>query len=221
MTQVLDGIEVVVFDVLGTLVDEPGGLAAQIAAATGSEDADLLAADWQRFVGQQQERIARGERPYAPSSQIDAEAAAAAGSAELATATRRLPAWDDSAAEVSRLAERVTVLGLSNADAATLEALGRHAHLRWHRAVSAERVSAYKPDAAVYRAAIDDAGVPPERILMVAAHAWDLRGAQQAGMRTTYVPRPGGDAPASEDRFDASFGTLAELVDAVIAGTRH
>ncbi|MFE6997192.1 haloacid dehalogenase type II [Microbacterium sp. NPDC057659] len=219
MTQVLHGIEVVVFDVLGTLVDEPGGLAAQI-AATGEEDPARWVDDWQQYVADQQARIARGERPYAPSSILDAEVAARVGVPALTTVTRSLPAWDDSAHEVARLAQHVTVLGLSNADAATLQALGRHADLRWHRAVSAERVAAYKPDAAVYRAAIDDAAVPPSRILMVAAHAWDLRGAARAGMRTAYVPRPGGDAPMSDDRFDGSFGTLAELVDAVVTGTR-
>ena len=30
------------------------------------------------------------------------------------------------------------------------------------------------------------------RLLMVAAHAWDLRGAQAVGMRTAYVERPVG-----------------------------
>lgn len=48
---------------------------------------------------------------------------------------------------------------------------------------------------------------------MVAAHAWDLRGAREAGLRTAYVARPVGDPPASSDRFDLHATGLAELAD--------
>ena len=65
------------------------------------------------------------------------------------------------------------------------------AGLRWHTALSTEAVRSYKPDPAVYRMAIECADRPPERMLMVAAHAWDLRGARAAGMRTAYLHRPG------------------------------
>jgi 2-haloacid dehalogenase len=46
---------------------------------------------------------------------------------------------------------------------------------------------------------------------MVAAHAWDLRGA--VGMRTTYVATPVGDPPVAGDRFDPHADGLAELTD--------
>ncbi len=51
---------------------------------------------------------------------------------------------------------------------------------------------------------------------MVAAHAWDLRGAQAVGMRTAYVRRPVGDPPVSTDSFDLhadGLDHLAELVE--------
>lgn len=48
---------------------------------------------------------------------------------------------------------------------------------------------------------------------MVAAHAWDLRGAAAAGMRTAYVERPNGDPPSAEDSFDFTATSLAELAD--------
>ncbi|GHH42960.1 hypothetical protein HNQ79_002380 [Streptomyces candidus] len=48
---------------------------------------------------------------------------------------------------------------------------------------------------------------------MVAAHAWDLRGAQGLGMRTAYVARPVGDPPASSDGFDLHAVDLADLAD--------
>lgn len=48
-------------------------------------------------------------------------------------------------------------------------------------------------------------------VKMVAAHAWDLRGAQDLGLRTAYVARPVGDPPALPDRFDLHADGLADL----------
>jgi 2-haloacid dehalogenase len=47
--------------------------------------------------------------------------------------------------------------------------------------------------------------------IMVAAHAWDLRAAKAAGMRTAYVPRPNGDPPVPRERFDIHAVDLEDL----------
>ncbi|GAB3999980.1 haloacid dehalogenase type II [Glycomyces albus] len=217
-------IEAIVFDVLGTMVDEPSGLRAAIGGAVpGADEAsveDLLAV-WRRQVEREQARMARGERAYADTAVLDREAAEAvaerAGIASseavaiLAEAGRRLPAWDDSAAGLEQLSRRFPVLGLSNACRAALLRLNAHAGLRWHQVLSAEEARAYKPAPEVYRLAVEAVRCPPERLLMVAAHAWDLRGAQEAGMRTAYVERPVGDPPSADDAFDLHCGGLDEL----------
>jgi 2-haloacid dehalogenase len=224
----VDSIEVIVFDVLGTLVDEPGGLTAAIRdAVPASDDAsvDALLTAWQQHVELEQQRIRQGHRRYANSEIIDREAARrvadrarladAATVARLATAGQRLPPWGDSVAGLERLARRFPVLGLSNASRTALLRLDAYAGLRWHQALSAEAVLAYKPAPEVYELAIDTAACPPARMLMVAAHAWDLRGAQACGMRTAYVRRPVGDPPTSSDAFDWRFNGLDELVTAL------
>ncbi|MEU1802441.1 haloacid dehalogenase type II [Streptomyces sp. NPDC019937] len=224
------GIEVVVFDVLGTLVDEPEGLRAALREALPTADeasVDALLTMWQRHVEREQRRIAHGHRAYATPETLDAEAAARvahhaglsdpAAIARLATAGQRLPPWGDSAAGLDTLARHFPVLGLSNAGRTALPRLNAHAGLRWHQALSAEAAQAYKPAPEVYRLALDAAGCPPERVLMVAAHAWDLRGAQATGMRTAYVRRPVGDPPTGSDVFDGQFGGLDELVTALTA----
>ena len=227
MAEISD-IDVVVFDVLGTLVDEPRGLRAAIrGAAPASDDAtvDSLLAAWQQHVESEQQRIAQGQRAYVNTQVIDREAAqlvadgAGVGDpevvAELATAGQRLPPWDDSVAGLERLALHFPLVGLSNAGRTALLRLNAHAGLRWHAALSAESARAYKPSPAVYQLAIDAAGCPPDRVLMVAAHAWDLRGAQAMGMRTAYVQRPVGDPPSSSDAFDRRFDGLDGLVTAL------
>lgn len=223
-------IEVVVFDVLGTMVDEPGGLRAAIRdAVPASDDAlvDQLLTVWQEHVEHEQQRIEEQSRAYANTEIIDREAAQRvadcagltdpAAIERLATAGQRLKSWDDSVAGLTRLARRFPVLGLSNASRATLLRLNAYAGLRWHQALSAEDARAYKPAPEVYQLAVDAAGCPPERVLLVAAHAWDLRGAQAAGMRTAHVQRPGGDPPKRTDTFNWRSEGLNELVAALTA----
>jgi 2-haloacid dehalogenase len=221
-------IDVVVFDVLGTLVDEPRGLRAAIHEALPASDeaaVDDLLALWQQHCEDEQRRIRQGLRAYVSTETLDAEAARRVAGraglsdpaviARLATAGQRLPPWPDSVAGLEQLARRFPLVGLSNAGRTALLRLNAHAGLRWHQALSAEAAQAYKPAPEVYRLALDAAGCPPERVLMVAAHAWDLRGAQAAGMRTAYVRRPVGDPPTSDDAFDWRFDELDQLVSSL------
>ena len=220
-------IEAVVFDVLGTMVDEPRGLADAIREAAPDADTAELVALWQQHVEREQDGIVKGERPFATTDAIDSEAAGAVAEragitdaavlARLATAGRRHPAWEDSAAGLERIARRYPVVALSNANRTALLHLTANAGLRWHQALSAEDVRTYKPAPEVYRLAAEAVGCPPERLLMVAAHAWDLRGAQGIGMRTAYVRRPIGDAPTPDDTFDWQAESLGELAEALEA----
>ncbi|WP_407317953.1 haloacid dehalogenase type II [Isoptericola halotolerans] len=224
----LQGVEVVVLDVLGTLVDEPGGLRAAIREAAPGRDepaVDELFAAWTRHRDREQGRVARGERAYASTDVIDREAAEEvadragltdpAAVDRLATAARRLSPWPDTVAALERLAGRLPVLALSDASHATLMRLGAHAGLRWHLALSGEAVRAYKPAREVYRLALDAAGSRPDRVLMVAAHGWDLRAARACGLRTAWVRRPVGAAPTAGDDVDSRFDGLDELATAL------
>ncbi|GAA4927618.1 2-haloacid dehalogenase [Actinomycetospora succinea] len=208
-------VDTVVFDVLGTLVDQEGGLREALAGRV-PDVADAVAR-WQRYIAGEHRRVVAGERPYVPADVLDREAAehvVGERADDLADVTARLDAWPDTAEILERLAATHEVVALSNADHATLLRLDAHAGLRWHAALSTEAVRSYKPDPAVYRLAIERVARPPARILMVAAHAWDLRGAQAAGMRTAFLDRPGADAPTAQDRFDHHVTSAGELLAA-------
>lgn len=217
-------IDTLVFDVLGTLVDEPAGIRAGIRELDPTLDAastERLLSLWQQHIDREQRRVLDGSRPHVTSDVLDREAArlvadaagvddpAAVGT--LALSGRRLPPWPDTVAGLARLAEQFALIGLSNASRTALLGINAHAGLRWHQALSAEDARTYKPDPAVYQLAVTASGLPPERLLMVATHAWDLRGAQALGLRTAYVTRPVGDPPASSDRFDLHADDLAGL----------
>jgi 2-haloacid dehalogenase len=225
-------IDLVVFDILGTLVNEPGGLHSgirELAPGGSAEHTDDLVEMWLHHVAEQQDRMLDGRRLYANSDVVDREAAElvaakcgltdAAAIDRLATAERRLDPWPDTVEALERLAQHLPLVGLSNASRATLTRLNAHAGLRWHYLFSAEDAQSYKPAPEVYRLALDVAGGAPERVLMVAAHAWDLRAAQELGLRTAYVQRPVGDPPLATDSFDHHAASLADLVTAILGGT--
>lgn len=218
-------LELVVFDILGTLVDEPGGLRRSIRELSPVESGDHvddLVDMWQSYVARQQQKMLDGHRPYADSDVVDREAAELVADkcgvtdtgaiGRLATAARRLDPWPGTIGSLDQLAQKLPVVGLSNASRATLTRLNAHAGLRWHYVLSAEDAQSYKPAPEVYRLAADIVGDAPERVLMVAAHAWDLRGAQAVGLRTAYVERPVTDPPLATDSFDYHAASLAGLV---------
>lgn len=213
---------VVVFDVLGTLVDQAGSLQRLVAAATGiSGRAAATAVDaWLDHVARAERAIVERRRAFVRGHVLNAEAVtrlAADGLLppghhhELATAFQRLRPWPDTVTGLDRLAAAVTVLGLSNASRRDLTGLSAATGMRWHQLLSAEDADTVKPDPAVYElalSAVPAAAAPP---FMAAAHAWDLRAAAAAGMRTAYVPRPAGDPPRPDDHFDLVADDLADL----------
>lgn len=226
MTTAALDVDAIVFDVLGTLVDEQTGLSAALhqhlpADLTGATDVGSLVQAWVDRVGVAQADVVANRRPYLTSATLNHEVAtavlAAAGShdpllvPQVATAAGRPPAWPDSAAGLERLGDRYPVVALSNACRSDLLQLNAHAGLRFHLALSAESVRTYKPSPAVYELAVAASGLPAHRLLMVAAHAWDLRGARAVGMRTAYVARPVGDPPRDGECFDVHADDLEDL----------
>lgn len=212
----------VVFDVLGTLVDQAGSLRRSVAAATGwrGADADNLVARWLDDVAARERKIIAGDAEFVPSHDLDSAALAqlvaddalsAHLSAPLATASRKLEPWPDSVEGLARLAEDMIGGGLSNASHQVLSALVEASGMRWHLTLSAEDANTYKPASAIYQLALAAAPAGSGPPYLVAAHAWDLRAAADAGLRTAYVPRPGGDSPRLDDHFDIYAADLADL----------
>jgi 2-haloacid dehalogenase len=223
-----DGITTLLFDVLGTVVDEGGSIAAEAsvalaAAGAGPDAGPRLGDEWMRCLDALIDQVRTGEAPWR-SSQVLRRAALddaaratgldglpAAVLNDLARAGHRFRPWPDSAQALHTLARSFTVVALSNADLAELAGIFAAGGLTWHCVLSGELVQAYKPDPAVYRMALNLLDLDPGQTMMVAAHPWDLRAAAQHGMRTGYVARPGEAAPGASDRFDVHAKDFADL----------
>jgi 2-haloacid dehalogenase len=228
-----DEIRTLVFDVLGTVVDEAGSIEAETAVALAGagarpDESRLLAAEWTRRTEALTGAVAAGEAPWRSNDDLRRaalhEAAADAGLDglpaavldDLALAGHRLRPWPDSPAALHALAGAATVVALSNASLAQLADMSAAGGLAWHGVLSGELARAYKPDPAVYRMVLDLLGLNPAHTMMVAAHPWDLRAAAAHGLRTAYVSRPGEGVPADDDHFDIRAAGLAGLVGAII-----
>jgi 2-haloacid dehalogenase len=227
------GIRTLVFDVLGTVVDEAGSIADETASALAAAGADpsrgpKLAEGWTRRVDALTSQISSGAAPWRSNDALRRaalrDAAAATGLDglphpvldDLTLAGHRLQPWPDSARALRALTEAFTVVALSNADLAQLTDISAAGGLTWHCVLSAEMAQACKPDPAVYRMALDLLRLSPQETMMVAAHPWDLRAAAVHGMSTAYVARPGEGALKPEDRFDVEATDLADLARLLI-----
>ena len=56
---------------------------------------------------------------------------------------------------------------------------------------SIEDIKIYKPDLRAYEWVLKKLNVAPNEAMMIAAHGWDVAGAKQAGLQTTFIARPG------------------------------
>jgi 2-haloacid dehalogenase len=118
---------------------------------------------------------------------------------------------------LERLRKRFILATLSNGNVKLLVDLARHAKLPWDLILSSEIVRAYKPDRKMYQSAVDLLSLQPHEIMMVAAHQYDLRAAQELGFRSAFVMRPLEHGPEAtidltiDDSFDVVANDLVDL----------
>jgi 2-haloacid dehalogenase len=112
----------------------------------------------------------------------------------LGAAMRSLPAHREVPGALSALRDRgQRVVALGNSPAAVIDAQLEGAGLRplLDGVYSVELAGMLKPGPAPYRHVLESEGVDATGAVMVAAHDWDIAGAQAVGMRTAFVARGG------------------------------
>lgn len=85
------------------------------------------------------------------------------------------------------------------------------------RTLTSESVRAWKPSREAYLWAAGVCGVPPERMALVAAHGWDVLGAERAGLTGAWFPRGERVYPPAFPAPAVVAGDLAGAVDALLA----
>ena len=203
---VASNIKALTFDVFGTVVDWRTSVTreGELLGASKGIQADWVgfADAWRAGYGPAMDRVRSGELPWA---NIDGLHRAIldrllaefgiTGLSEAETdhfnrAWHRLDPWPDVLPGLDRLRKRFVIATLSNGNVALLTNMAKRAGLPWDCILSSELARRYKPDPEVYVTAAELLGLGTDEVMMVAAHAFDLKAAQAVGMRAAYVSRP-------------------------------
>ena len=193
------------FDIFGTVMNLTGSLAppaGEFLAAHGSElSGDEFYAQWrarQRIEQYQDNLLMLGHSGYLETCRrafvyclrMNRVAHSDAAVDAFMDVYRRLQPYDDAIDGLRRLSERYLLVALSNGQQWYLvEVLGNRVPVEFDAIISVEQVGAFKPSPGIYRKAIQHLGCEPGEIMMVAAHSFDILGAQACGFRAAYVDR--------------------------------
>ena len=221
-------IRALVFDVLGTVVDEDGTVrreaeAMLAASALPTEELSPFLDEWDAEMGSRMDAVRTGDADWTDGDTIRGAAlrdtvrsrgweVPAPVLQGLATVGHRLNPWPDSVAALERLSQHRPVVALTNGSFPQMVDAFVHAGLRWTLVLSADLVETFKPAVAMYRLPPTHLGISAEQMLFVAAHPWDLDAAAAEGYRTALIRRPGTSAD-EDDRFDLSVPTIRDLAD--------
>jgi 2-haloacid dehalogenase len=228
-----DDVQVLAFDVFGTVVDWRGSIARELDSLGLGVDSGAFADAWRSRYQPAMQAVRSGARRWVRldvlhRENLDATLAAFGVGEHLDEAARvalnlawhRLDPWPEARAGLGRLKSRFVITPLSNGNVGLLTRMAKRAALPWDCVLSAEVYRAYKPEPGAYLGVADTFDIAPEQVMMVAAHAADLRAAAACGLRTAYVDRPlefgpnkRGDVPREGDCFDfncTGFDDLAE-----------
>jgi FMN hydrolase / 5-amino-6-(5-phospho-D-ribitylamino)uracil phosphatase len=121
----------------------------------------------------------------------------------------RVELYADAQPALAWLASRYPVVAVSNGNADVRRVgLGEY----FHADLSAQELGVGKPDARIFHAAADAAGVRPDEVLHVGDDAaLDIVGGLRAGLQTAWVNRAGGKWPHADCHPHASVTDLSQL----------
>ena len=195
-------VQILAFDVFGTVVDWHSGIAREVRALRPSMDGGEFALAWRAGYQPAMRRVMSGELSWTLiddlhrlilDSLLDRFGLGDLTEAQkqhLNKAWHRLDPWPDVVAGLTRLKTRYTICTLSNGNVGLLTHMAKRAGLPWDCILSAEVFRAYKPDPATYLGVARVFAVEPAQVMLVAAHHDDLAAARACGLQTAYIERP-------------------------------
>ena len=227
------GVQALLFDTYGTVVDWREGVLDALLALGRARG---LGVDWEAFLADWNarpilDRVNSGEIPWMTMESIHRQTLEEPLTRyritgltdreidQLVHARWRLRPWPDAVPGLTRLKQRYVISPLSNASFIGMVRLAKFAGLPWDCVITAENARCYKPRPEVYRTALSLLGLRADQVMMVAAHNYDLRAAQDEGLRTAFVPRPTEYGPGQstdltpEGTWDIVAGSFLALAD--------
>ena len=198
-------VHTLTFDLFGTVLDLTGGLVPSLREYFRQEkltvDAGQFWKDWrarQRIEQYQDTLLRLGHHGYLETAlralfftckryKIPAESEKLK---PLVNCFGNLSVFEDAQLGLCRLSQKFRLVALSNGDQWLVDRFVRHKLPGgFERSLSVDSVGHFKPHPSVYRMAVKELDCNPEEIMMVAAHSFDVFGAQACGFQGAYVNR--------------------------------
>lgn len=197
-------IKAVFFDFMGTCLDWHSGTVKSIPQSIPEAERSTLAIEWRHsYFDANAARLAANqptedfdltlhetldallEKHVEHKALFDQET-----KGKCVAAWHSMPAWPDVPAAIAQLkAAGYEVFVHGNGTTRLQLDLCKSAGLSFNMIFSSELMGVYKPALRSYRRVLELVRVRPEESVLVAAHAYDTRGAKEAGMRTVYIHR--------------------------------
>jgi 2-haloacid dehalogenase len=133
----------------------------------------------------------------------------------IVTPLLQLPPHSDVKAGLAALkAQGYKLVSLTNSSNKGVKAQFENAGLMsfFDERYSIEDIKIYKPDLRSYEWVLKQLNVAPNEAMMIAAHGWDVAGAKEAGLQTTFIARPGKALYPLAKKPDNVVKDLSELV---------
>ena len=220
------------FDIFGTVMDLSGSLAGpagEFLAAHGSEmSGQAFYPEWrerQRIEQYQDNLLMLGHSGYLETCRrafvycLKKHNIAYSNDdvREFMGVYKNLQPYADAVEGLRSLAGRFKLVALSNGEQWYLEELlGNNVPVEFGAIISVDLVGAFKPSPGIYRKAVQQLRCEPGQIMMVAAHAFDILGAQACGFKAAYVNRYKLPTEDSEYQPDIIVDDFVELADQLL-----
>ncbi|KAM0543462.1 hypothetical protein ACHAPJ_012326 [Fusarium lateritium] len=219
-------IKAVFFDFMGTCLNWHSSVVAALPAEVPKSEASKLALEWRRrYFIENSERLAQKLEPeniddtlirvldrileqlpdYKPFFDERVKE-------QLIKAWHSQPAWPEVQKAIQSIRDDLGLEVFVHANGTTRLQLDltRYAGLNFNMLFSSQLLGVYKPDPEAYNKALRLVKLNAEEVVMVAAHAYDLRGAQNVGIKTIYIHRWTDDVDENMDKVRREFGAFLE-----------
>lgn len=231
-------ITAIIFDTYGTVVDWRASVIAEGEALARRKG--IAGIDWAAFTDAWQSsyrpyinEVIDGKRPWTTNDALQRqrldEIVAEFGIAGLTDAEKddfnrawhRLQPWPDALPGLERIKAKYPIGSFSNGNFALLVNMAKHSGIPWDFVVSSDMFRRYKPEPEFYLGAVALLGGEPDRLMLVAAHNYDLANARKHGMKTAFVRRPTMFGPKqdrelkAEDDWDIVADSIEGVADAL------
>jgi 2-haloacid dehalogenase len=223
-----DAAEVLTFDCYGTLIDWEAGIAAGLATVTRAHGRHVPAEELLSMYAEHEAGLEAG--PYLRYRDVLAEACRAVCEdlgisptdeqlAGFGGSVGEWPAFPDSSATLSALAERYKLAVITNCDDDLFAASNERLGVTFDWIVTAQQAGSYKPSHRNFELAFERIDRPQDRILHVAQSLFhDHVPAKELGLRSVWINRRGdrpgsGATPQATATPDATFPDMKSFAE--------